>query len=78
MYDHCLSEKEVEEIAKGLVLHYKLNEGNPNLLLASDYIHTLASNDSTLLYYYFDFSGTLPTGTYTFSFDAKTHTTQPG
>ncbi len=25
IYDHCLSQKEIEEIAKGLVLHYKLD-----------------------------------------------------
>ena len=34
IYDHCLSQKEVEEIAKGLILHYKLDNnglGNPNL-----------------------------------------------
>ena len=36
IYNHCLSLKEVKEIAKGLVLHYKLDNngfGNPNLLI---------------------------------------------
>ena len=33
IYDHCLSPKEVEEIAKGLALHYKLNEPNENLVI---------------------------------------------
>ena len=35
IYDHALSDKEVQEIAKGLILHYKLNEkyrGNKNLI----------------------------------------------
>lgn len=40
IYDHCLSDKEVEEIAKGLVLHYKLDNGsmgNPNILTGTYY-----------------------------------------
>lgn len=33
IYDHCLSAKEVSEIAKGLVLHYQLKGfGQPNLI----------------------------------------------
>lgn len=32
IYDHCLSSKEVSEIAKGLCLHYKLNGVGGNLI----------------------------------------------
>lgn len=33
IYDHALSQKEVHEIAKGLILHYKLNDTQYNSLL---------------------------------------------
>ena len=70
IYDHALSAKEVEEIAKGLVLHYKLDEPNPNLLKLGNVEQTGDSQSAHILYYYYDFSGNLPVGTYTLSFDA--------
>ena len=37
IYNHALSDKEVKEISKGLILHYKLNNiVNPNLLIDSN------------------------------------------
>lgn len=48
IYDHALSPKEVEEIAKGLVLHYKLDEPNINLVsgvLLGKTITTYHGND---------------------------------
>lgn len=41
IYDHCLSLKEVQELAKCLVLHYKLDGltgGNENLILSSQFV----------------------------------------
>lgn len=54
IYDHALSAKEVEEIAKGLILHYKLDNngmGGENLFIGSAYtpadIANFVSNSST-------------------------------
>ena len=39
VYDHCLSAKEVKEISKGLICHYKMDNGfgNPNLFSNSHF-----------------------------------------
>ena len=37
LYDHCLSNKEIEEIARGLVAHYPLAKPNNNLLTNTAY-----------------------------------------
>ena len=50
IYDHALSDKEVEEISKGLVLHYKLDNnglGNPNILTGTYYNSYVAGSSAT-------------------------------
>lgn len=75
IYDHALSELEIKEIARAKVLHYPLNHngfGMPNLLKLGSVQQSGNSQTAHILYWYFDFSENLPTGTYTLSFDAKT------
>ena len=53
-YDHCLSPKEVKEIAKGLVLHYPLNdaymEETSNLFSADLTYHTNWNNSGSAIW----------------------------
>lgn len=61
IYDHCLSAKEVEEIAKGLILHYKLDSiSNPNLFTSIK-----SHNPTQYLGYQLYISEKLTTDTYT-------------
>lgn len=46
-YDHCLSAAEVKEIAQGLILHYKLDNGGMNNLLKNSNNFTAADFSCT-------------------------------
>lgn len=56
LYDHALSAKEVKEIAKGLILHYKLDdpyvEGTTNLITSADGLSNTCYNGATNKYSY--------------------------
>lgn len=69
IYNHCLSQKEVKEIAKGLILHHKLNSisslANPNLLPDTN-VNSLTKVVGTNNRYYESSSS----GTYTATFES--------
>ena len=85
LYNHCLSAKEVKEISKGLVCHYKLDNkgfGNPNLIttmssggrttLNGKYGLNADFSQNTDTYGYFNVSPALELdSTYTLSFDVS-------
>lgn len=84
IYDHALSAKEVEEIAKGLVLHYKLDdayiEGTHNYMSASQSMPNLKTqviNDVSTSGKYWNQIPIDGLGTYTFSVYIK-NTTNKG
>lgn len=69
IYDHCLSQKEIKELSKGLCLHYKLSRGGENLLVNSEILINGTSIPSNYADYIKGYT-VQPNKSYTFSFDA--------
>lgn len=46
VYDHCLSPREVKQLSRGLVMHYKLDNGNNTNLITKSYNFNGAANVS--------------------------------
>ena len=76
VYDHCLSEKEVKEISKGLCLHQPCNNngrGQANLVSNSKDNSWSAGSTTNYSFHIYNFAPTttMPTGTYNFSADIE-------
>ena len=69
LYDHCLSQKEIKELSKGLCLQYKLSRGGENLLSSTTSLINGASIPSNYADYVKGYT-VQPNKLYTFSFDA--------
>lgn len=69
IYDHCLSQKEIKELSKGLCLHYKLSRGGENLFANSEILINGASIPSDYADYVKGYT-VQPNKSYIFSFDA--------
>ena len=51
VYDHCLSQKEIEEISKGLILHYKLDNTYKKNILTTNTTSTITIADGATSQY---------------------------
>ena len=75
IFDHCLSATEVREISRGLVLHYKLDDVNPNPNILLD------SNESSLTKVYGSkdrYFESASSGTFTCEFEEISDPPAPG
>lgn len=75
IYNHCLSTAEVKEIAQGLILHYKLDQGGINWNLLHDTNAPSLTAIKSSKNRYFESAGS---GTYTCTFEQITDPPVPG